>query len=173
MIVRLFARGAIAALVALAALGLAPPSRAQAPASHPSPASLLLAKQIVDIKGVKSIFDPLVRGVIEKAKDQYMQTNFMWSKDLNEVAAQMHKEYDSKSGELVDAAAKIYATHFTEAELKDLLTFYKSPLGRKMIAEEPKVLDESMINAGKWADDFSEDIMGKMRDEMKKRGHDL
>jgi len=30
-----------------------------------------------------------------------------------------------------------------------------------------------MVNAGKWADDFSEDVMTKMRDEMKKRGHDL
>jgi hypothetical protein len=42
-----------------------------------------------------------------------------------------------------------------------------------MIAEEPKALDESMINAGKWADNLSDDVMAKMRAEMKKRGHDL
>ena len=30
--------------------------------------------------------------------------------------------------------AKVYANGFTEQELKDLSTFYKSPLGKKMIA---------------------------------------
>ena len=54
---------------------------------HAVAGSLLLAKQIVEIKGVKSMFAPLVRGVVEKTKDIVMQTNFMWAKDINEVAA--------------------------------------------------------------------------------------
>ncbi len=27
------------------------------------------------------MFEPIVRGVVEKAKDMFMQTNFMWAKD--------------------------------------------------------------------------------------------
>jgi hypothetical protein len=57
--------------------------------------------------------------------------------------------------------------------LKQLLSFYQSPLGQKVIDEEPKALDESMTMAGTWADDFSQDVINKMRAEMKKRGHDL
>ena len=53
------------------------------------------------------------------------------------------------------------------------MTFYQSPLGRKMIVEEPKALDESMANAGDWGDNFSEEVINKMREEMKKRGHDI
>jgi hypothetical protein len=73
----------------------------------------------------------------------------------------------------VDATARIYATHFTEPELKQLLAFYQSPLGQKMVAEDPKVIDESMHNAAQWADNLSDDVMVKMRAEMKKRGHDM
>ena len=67
----------------------------------------------------------------------------------------------------MDASARIYASHFTEQELKDLLAFYQTPLGQKAIAEEPKALDESMAYAGGWADNLSEEVIDEhaRRDE--------
>jgi hypothetical protein len=70
-------------------------------------------------------------------------------------------------------AARIYASHFTEAELKQLLAFYQTPVGRKAITEEPKALDESMASGGNWGDALADEVVVKIRDEMKKRGHDL
>jgi uncharacterized protein len=169
---------ALAVIVALGIAGIARPAGAQgaAPSAtphQPSPAAILLARQILDLKHAQNVFQPLVRGVIIKTRDMYMQTNFMWSKDLNEVAANMEKEYEPRVNELMDSAARIYASHFTEQELKELLTIYQSPLGQKMVEEEPKALDESMSEAGAWADIFSHDVIEKMREEMKKRGHDM
>jgi uncharacterized protein len=171
----LSARHWLAALVVLACIGMVKPVQAQTPApgAPPSAASLLLAKQIIEIKGVNKLFDPLVRGVVEKVKDQFMQTNFMWANDLNAVAVQLTKEFAPREDELVDQTARIYASHFTEAELRQILTFYQSPLGRKMVAEEPKALDESMANAGNFGDKLSDEVIDRMRAEMKKRGHDL
>ena len=175
MIARLSLRYALAATIALAAVGLARPATSQGVAQPPqiAPAQLVLAKQIVDIKGVKSMFAPLVRGVVQKTKDTVMQTNFMWGKDLNEIAAQIEKEYQPRGEEIVDATARFYASHFTEAELKQILAFYQSPVGKKMLVDEPKALDESMAYAGSWGDDLSVEIISKMRAEMKKRGHDI
>jgi uncharacterized protein len=173
MIARFSMRYATVAVVALAMIAVTKPAAPQAPAPQPSTAALLLAKQIIDLKGVQKLFDPMVRGVVEKVKDQFMQTNFMWGKDLNEVAAMLEKDYAPRVSELVDQSARIYASHFTETELKNILTFYQSPLGQKMIAEEPKALDESMANAGNWGDSLSEEVINKMRAEMKKRGHDI
>jgi hypothetical protein len=163
----------LAALVALALIGLARPAAAQNATPNPSPAAVAIAKQIVELKGARQLFTPLVRGVVEKVKDQFMQTNFMWAKDLNEVAATLEKDYAPRVEELVDLSARIYASHFTEAELKQLLTFYQSPLGRKAIVEEPKALDESMASGGNWGENLSDEVLVRMRDEMKKRGHDL
>jgi hypothetical protein len=160
----------LAALVALAVMGAAKPVLAQA---APSPASILIAKQIIEIKGVKKLFEPLVRGVVLKVKNQFMQTNFMWAKDLNEVADKLVTQFEPRTSELVDESARIYASHFTEAELKQILAFYQTPTGRKMVVEEPRALDQSMANAGDFGDKLSDEIIAKFRDEMKKRGHDL
>jgi hypothetical protein len=73
----------------------------------------------------------------------------------------------------VDATARFYASHFTEAELKQILAFYQSPVGKKMLVDEPRALDESMAYAGSWGDNLSIDVMNKLRAEMKKRGHDM
>jgi hypothetical protein len=132
-----------------------------------------MAKQILQIKHADSIFAPLIRGVVIKTRDFFMQTNFMWGKDLNEVANDLIKEYSVRTTELMNDAARIYASHFTEPELKQLLTFYQSPLGQKVIAEEPKAADESLAMAGSWGDKLSDEVITKMRAEMKKRGHDI
>ena len=169
MIARLAMHYVMAVLVALTAFGVA----GQAAAQTPSPGAILIAKQIVKLKGVDSIMDPIARGVVEKVKNVVMQTNFMWAKDINEVTAQMHKEFDGRSSEMVDTAARAYASHFTEPELKQILTFYQSPVGQKMIVEEPKAIEDSMHGAAEWADNLSVDVMNRMRAEMKKRGHDM
>ncbi len=175
MIARLSTRHVMAALIALIMIGLVRPAPAQSPppAGQPSPAALLLAKQIVEAKGVQNIFAPLVRGVIAKTRNMFMQTNFMWAKDLDQVAAIEEKQFAPRVSELVDQTARIYAQHFTEAEMKQLLAFYQSPIGKKALAEEPKVLDQAMSYAGTWGDKLSQEVIADMREQMKKRGHDM
>jgi hypothetical protein len=68
---------------------------------------------------------------------------------------------------------RIYASHFTEAELKDALAFYKTPLGQKLISEEPKALEESMKAADDWSRKFAVEVDAKFRAEMQKRGKNL
>jgi uncharacterized protein len=171
MIARLAMRHALAALVVLAMIGVARPATPETPA--PSPASMLLAKQIVEAKGVMGIFEPVVREEVEKVRSALIQTNLNWMKDINDSAGIVYRSYGARAGEFADAVARIYATHFTEAELKDLLAFYQSPLGRKMLTEEPKALNEVATYSRQWGQSISDDVMTKMRAEMKKRGHEL
>jgi hypothetical protein len=172
-------RLAAAALLAIvvsppAVVGLATPAAAQAPAlPQVSPASLLIAKQIMQIKDIQQLFNPMVAGVIQKTRDTLLQTNLMWQKDLDETAILVARQFAPRAGDLVDATARIYASHFTEQELRDLLAFYSSPLGKKTITEEPKVLNEAVVYANDWADDLVPEIMNAMRTEMKRRGHDM
>lgn len=140
---------------------------------QPSPSAIATAKEVITAKGAAALYGPLVSGVIERTKSVFLQTNPMLGKDLNEVAAKLHNEYGGRSAEIVNDVAKLYASRFTEQELKDILAFYKSPLGRKLIVEEPAILDQSMKNAQTWAENLSQEVIAKMRTEMKKRGHDI
>jgi uncharacterized protein len=163
---------AICYLAVLVALSLFV-TRSTTQAQQPSPTAVDLARQIILIKGGANMFDPIVPGVIETAKNNFLPTNPGLSKDLNEVALQLRREFEPKRSELLNEVARAYAERFTEQELKELLTFYKSPLGQKIVIEEPRALDAGMARAQDWANNFSEVVMSRMRAEMKKRGHDL
>lgn len=140
---------------------------------EPSPAAVALARDVITTKGVGGIVEPVVRGVIENVKNRFVPTNPNLTRELNDVAVILHKELDGKSSEVIDQMARIYAARFTEQELKDLLAFYKSPLGQKYIKEEPVAIDEGMKRAAQWTDDFAETVMSRMRSEMQKKGHPL
>ncbi len=140
-------------------------------AEEPSPGTLAAAKEYIALKGGGSMFDKLIPGVIESVKNSLIPTNPNLIRELNEVAEQLHKELAGKRAELDAKLTKVYARHFTEQELKDVISFYKTPVGSKLLTEEPAVVEESLKEAQSWADDFSEQVMSRFRAEMKKRGH--
>jgi hypothetical protein len=162
------ARPLYAGLLALVVAAISP-----AQAQQPSPAMVALAKEIIIVKGGNSIYDPVIPQMIDRAKSIFMQSNPMLSKDLNEVAAKLRAELAPQTAALLDDGAKLYASKFTEAELKAILAFYKSPVGRKVTTQEPIILDESAAKMDAWGDKFAEDVIAKFRAEMRKRGHEI
>jgi hypothetical protein len=150
-------------------IALSPSANAQ----QATPAAIQTAKEIVNVTGAMALFNPLIPGVVEQAKNLFLQQDPGLAKDLNEITAKMRADLAPRFGELTSEVAKLYANHFTEAELKELLAFYKTPVGTKLITEQPKVGEEGLKFAQTWANNLSEEIIVKMRDELKKRGHAL
>ena len=165
------ARIAVAAMLACGSLLVASaPGWAQ---QKPSPAAIAAAKELLVLKGGDIVFNPVVNNVVDKVKDVFVPTNPNLNKELNEVAAQLKKQYDSKRAELLNNVARIYAERFSEQELKGLVAFYKSPLGRKMVTDEPKIIDQSLNYVENWGNELSDGVLSRFREEMKKKGHDL
>jgi uncharacterized protein len=152
----------------------APAAAPAAPAQPPvTPAQLLLAKELIDIKGAASAYDPLVNGVIQYHRNFFMQTNPNLARDLDQVAQKLAADFAPRKAEMQQELTRIYAAHFTEQELKDALAFFKTPLGRKLISEEPKALEESMKAADDWSRRLAAEVDAKFRAEMQRRGHNL
>jgi uncharacterized protein len=156
-------------------LGLAltgAPAGAQQPqiAKEPSPAAIASAKEILAMKHAGDMYVQAVPNIVQQAKDRILQSNLNYQKDLNEVAAIIAQKLAGKQQEIGEGMAKIYASVFTEQELKDLVTFYKTPLGQKLLATEPTAIQTSMAYMNQWAQGFAEVVNGEFRAEMKKRG---
>jgi uncharacterized protein len=141
--------------------------------SQPSAEAVETARQIITLKGGENIFNTLIPGVIEQSKYMFEQQNPNLGNALRDVATKLRNELAPRQAELNSEVAKVYASRFTEKEIKDLLAFYQSPLGRKLITEEPRALDQSMTYAQDWARKLSDEVVVKMRAEMKKLGHDI
>ncbi len=142
-------------------------------AQQPTPAAMSTARELIAVKGATSMYDTVIPGVIEQAKNIFLRTNPSLTKDLTDVAAKLKADYAPRNAELRDQVVKTYASHFTEQELKEALAFYKSAVGRKLIEHEPKILEKSMGDVQTWANKLSEEIVSKMRAEMKKKGHNI
>jgi len=153
----------------LAVLVCGPEARAQ----QPTASALNSAREILDLKQANLIYEAVIPQIIEQARNLFLQTNPMLSKDLTEVAAQLRKDLTPRQKELADEMIKAYASRFTEQELKELANFYKSPLGRKVNLEEPKLLEQLASTIVTWRERLSEEILDKFRAEMKKKGHNL
>lgn len=163
-------RGVRLAAVALSLACTSPAAFAQ---SQPTPAALATAKELITVTGATTLFNPLIAGVVEQAKLLYLQQNPGLAKDLNEITAKMRTDLAPRFSQLSDEIARLYAVDFSEQELKDILVFYKSPAGQKLLQQQPKVIDNSMKFAQAWANKLSDEVVAKMRDELKKRGHAL
>ncbi len=167
MSTRCFVRFAPVALIAWQLL--AGPALAQ----QPTAAAIAAARELVELKGAGQMFDPIIVNIVEQTKGALLQTNPQLNKDLTEVSTALRGEFLPRSKELLAEAAKFYARRFSEAEMKELVAFYKSPVGRKMVIEEPQALDETFKFVEQWSWRVGEDVMNRYRAEMKKKGHNL
>jgi uncharacterized protein len=160
-----------AACVALGLALSALPAAAQQP--KPSPVAIAAAKEILTLKRANAMYANAVPGIVQRTKDELMQSNINYQKDLNEVALIVAQKFAGREKEIGDGMANVYAGEFTEQELKDLLTFYKSPLGQKLLTSEPKAIQGSMAYMNQWAQSFAETVNGEFRAEMRKRGKEI
>src|SRR6202023_4093810 len=170
-----FARILSAAVLALGLALSSMPAGAQQPATpNPaSPAAIAAAKEILAMKNASAMYAAAVPNIVQQTKETLMQSNLNYQKDLNEVAVIVAQGLAGREKEIGEGMAKVYAGEFTEPELKDLVTFSKSPLGQKLLASEPKAIQLSMSYMNQWAQGFAEVVNGQFRAEMRKRGKEI
>ena len=146
---------------------------AAAPLKPASPAAIASAKEILTLKNAQAMYANAVPGLVEQTKNTLLSSNLNYQKDLNEVAIIVAKNLAGRENEILNGMAQIYTNEFTEQELKDLVTFYKTPLGQKLLTAEPRAIQFSMSYMNQWAQAFGDTINGQFRAEMKKRGKDI
>lgn len=137
----------------------------------PTQAQVDLARQIITASGEVRALQPLIPSVMQQTYTTFVQQNPDLQKPLVETMQQLQPEFMKDQAEVTDLMARSYASHFTEAELKEILGFYNTPTGKKLVAELPKVIEESLAGAREWAVKFSDKVVARVREEMKKKGH--
>jgi uncharacterized protein len=165
-------------LAAGLALGVVPATAQQQPAQAPvlkpaAPGALAAAREILTMKNVRSIYASAVPTIVQRTKDTLLQSNLNYQKDLDEVAVIVAQKMAGREKEIGEGMANVYANEFTEQELKDLVAFYKSTLGQKLLSTEPKAIQMSMTYMNQWAQHFADQVSGEFRAEMRKRGKQM
>jgi hypothetical protein len=157
------------------ALALVGPAAAQQPGQGQplkpaSPACMAGARDILSMKNAGAMYANAVPGIVQQTKQSLLQANLNYQKDLDEVAVVVARDFAGKEKEIGETMAQIYCNDFTDKEIADLVAFYKSPLGTKLLTAEPHAIQSSMAFTNQWAQQFGETVSNQFRAEMRKRG---
>lgn len=66
--------------------------------------------------------------------------------------------------DLIEIIIPIYNRHFSQEDIEGLIAFYKTPLGQKLVKEQPIIMQESMRAGEIWGEEFAQRIMDKMKE---------
>ena len=82
-------------------------------------------------------------------------------KTLDKIGARIESLMGKKitaPGGMVDLIIPIYANHFTHEEIKQMLAFYRTDAGKKLISKMPVVMSESMAVGQNWGRSMGPEI---------------
>jgi uncharacterized protein len=74
--------------------------------------------------------------------------------------------FDVQIKELNEQLIPIYKRHFTHQEVKEIITFYESRVGRKVADKTPAIFSETMQLSQQWV----MGLMAKMQEYLGKNG---
>jgi hypothetical protein len=113
------------------------------PAASDESAKRSLALEVMTLTGATSGGDQLGEGMMAILRPAYPAVpEEIWAKLEATISLQ----------EIIDLSVPIYMRHFNEEELAELIAFYKSSIGRKMIERMPMVMQEGTRVGAEWRD---------------------
>jgi hypothetical protein len=86
---------------------------------------------------------------------------------MPQVPEQVWKEFRSevREDDMIELTYEIWNKHFSHQEIRDLIRFYQSPTGLKIIRETPTIQEESLIAGQKWGNQIVNRILARLRDK--------
>jgi hypothetical protein len=171
-------RSLAASLVALAALFGGAPVVAQDASTDPSAVRDILqteldqetrelADRLVQITGTARLFDSLLPNIADEAKNSFIRSNPQMQLGIIAVVDKVAVEMVSRRRELDEYFARVWASGFTNDEMRDLIAFYTSETGKKYAETQPKLLAVQTAAAEEWAKSVAADLDQRVREELR------
>jgi hypothetical protein len=152
----------------LAAVALAP---ASALAQEADPKAAELGAELIDAAGTKSVMNQMMNQLGPGLTQLVVQANPGKEDAAREVMQSfVLPRIQASVPELMHEGALLYAKHFTNEELGQMIAFYKSPVGQKLVLEQPKMMQEMAVVAQTWGQKIALEALKAYSDEFKKRG---
>jgi hypothetical protein len=150
-----------------------PSQAAQPQLPEPSAQATALARELIVAAGISRTFDGLIPQLMIEIQQSILQVRPQIVKELDDVLVQLKPEFDGQRAEMITLAAKIYARALSEADMKDALTYFKSAAGQRYVAAQPVMLDQLFNEMQAASQKIGEQLMKRVREELKKRKIDI
>jgi uncharacterized protein len=139
------------------------PAFAQTPASSTLPSNRREdtektnnIKKLLDVTGSRNLSRKIVTQLINGLKAEYPQVpGKFWDAFMSEI----------NPDKMVDEYIPIYSKYFTNQEIKEIIAFYETPLGKKTLSVIPQISQESTAIGIKYGRQAAERALEKLKAE--------
>jgi uncharacterized protein len=141
-----------------------------------APAKEADIRKLLETTGALKIGTMMTDAVVKQMGESFAATRPDLSASLvDSLSADVGRVFSqgmSSKGGLMDQMVPLYHRQFTHEEIKGLLAFYQSPLGKKVSQTLPSLTQESMRLGQEWGESLAPQIEAAVRARMKKAGID-
>ena len=143
------------------------------PPAVPTAAHVAKARQLILSTGISRSFQIIVPEFMDQIGNTLTQSRPELVPDMILVLNQLRSEFDQQSDEMIDQSARIYASLLSEKDIDTILAFFDSEAGKRYVGAQPLFLNQLVSGMQAWQQKISINMMERVRQEMKKKGHDL
>lgn len=118
-------------------------------------------KTMFKVTGSEETYRTVIKQMFTMFKEQYSNVE-------EKTWVELEKEFQKTSiNDLVRMLAPVYVKYLNQEELRELIDFYSSPVGKKIAQSTPLITQESMQIGQEWGKKIGEEFVQKM----KKKGY--
>lgn len=137
------------------------------------PEHLALAKKYVAMTDTGHLYERIIVDTSKKSMDFLVQQNPAIAASIATAAKDVATSYFDGNNELHDSFARIYAVRFSVEELNEIIAFYETPVGQKLLANNQDIGKNIESAAMIWKSNLETEIAIKLRTLLKERGFDI
>lgn len=131
-------------------------------------------RKLLEVTGALKIGNMMTESVVKQMSESFAQSRPDFPAALVDSLAmdvsRIFSQGISVKGGLMDQMVPLYHRQFTHEEIKGLLAFYQSPLGKKVAQTLPALTQESMKLGQEWGEALGPKIESAVHARMKKAG---
>ena len=113
-------------------------------------------KKLLVVSGTGELGIQAMKNMVTMFRQSYGNVNEeFWNEFMKEASAD----------ELIELMIPIYDKYYTEEDITQLIAFYQSPLGKKMVQVLPGINQESMAAGQEWGKKLGEKVVNRLKEK--------
>jgi|TARA_A100001391_G_scaffold190664_4_gene163378 hypothetical protein len=162
-------RRLVAALVLSgAALVAAAPANAQ---QEISPEHLAKAREYVDMTDSAQLYERTLVEMGLRVMRLMIQEDPSLRDPLINALQTVYDGYLVDRDPLYDQFARIYAIRFSLEELQQIVDFYETPVGQRLLSQNAGINEDLQLALGVWSRNTSNEFLSRVRAELRNQGY--
>lgn len=138
-----------------------------------SPEHLAAARQYIDLTDNANVYEITLIEIGVSVLRIIIQQDPALADPVQVAIQQAYEEYEARKGELYNQFARIYAMRFTQEELEEILEFYNSDVGQKLLANNVTINQDMQVVLGVWEENTQREFLARVRAILREEGYNV